>query len=344
METNFWFMKYDEFAFFNQQLAAMLRDGIPLEGALQRLCGEMRTGSLRTELQSLEADLAKGAPMGEALKPRQLPELYKRMILVGVKSGDLPGVLTMMADHFQRQNNVWTRLKSMMTYPLIVMLAAFLISTVLAILWTYVIGPGFKDIFAGMGIRMPAATLFALASLKTIWIFPVLLGLLFVLVAAIIFVPTMRGKFLWRLPAFKEAIVSRMASSLTLLMKNGVSFPDAIGLVEQLETSAAAAADLRRWRGKLAAGIVKFSEIASGNQMVPPMFVWVVASAGEDMIAGFNRAAEIYHSRALYRTEVALFSVLPVASLFLGAIVISQAFLVISMFLPLFVMVNNLGG
>jgi type II secretory pathway component PulF len=74
------------------------------------------------------------------------------------------------------------------------------------------------------------------------------------------------------------------------------------------------------------------------------MFVWVVASAGEDMIAGFNRAAEIYHSRALYRTEVALFSVLPVASLFLGAIVISQAFLVISMFLPLFVMVNNLGG
>jgi type II secretory pathway component PulF len=146
------------------------------------------------------------------------------------------------------------------------------------------------------------------------------------------------------LPAFKEAIVSRMASSLTLLMKNGVSFPDAIGLVEQLETSAAAAADLRRWRGQLAAGIVKFSEIASGNRMVPPMFVWVVASAGEDMIAGFNRAAEIYHSRALYRTEVALFSVLPVASLFLGAIVISQAFLVISMFLPLFVMVNNLGG
>ena len=31
-------MKLDEFAFFNQQLAAMLRDGIPLEGALQRLC------------------------------------------------------------------------------------------------------------------------------------------------------------------------------------------------------------------------------------------------------------------------------------------------------------------
>ena len=54
------------------------------------------------------------------------------MILVGVKSGDLPGALTMLADYFQRQNNVWTRLKSMMTYPLIVMFVAFLISLVLA--------------------------------------------------------------------------------------------------------------------------------------------------------------------------------------------------------------------
>ncbi|MEJ0089829.1 MAG: type II secretion system F family protein [Limisphaerales bacterium] len=55
-------MKDDEFAFFNQQLAAMLRDGIPLEGAIRRLCQEMRDSTLRTELQSLEADFAKGTP------------------------------------------------------------------------------------------------------------------------------------------------------------------------------------------------------------------------------------------------------------------------------------------
>ena len=60
-------MKNDEFAFFNQQLAAMLRDGIPLEGALRRLCQEMRRGNLRDELQALEADLAKGTPMAGAL-------------------------------------------------------------------------------------------------------------------------------------------------------------------------------------------------------------------------------------------------------------------------------------
>ena len=337
-------MKTDEFAFFNQQLAAMLRDGIPLEGALQRLCREMRRGELRDDLQALEADLARGTPMADALVPRRLPELYKRMIMVGVKSGDLPGALTMLADYFQRQNNVWTRLKSMMTYPLIVMFVAFLVSLLMAFMWTHVIGPSMMGVFGGMGLQMPAFTIFMLSTLQTIWVFPVVLGILFVLAVAIVFVPGLRGKYLWRLPAFKEATVSRIASSLALLLKNGVSLPEAVGLVEQLENSTAAAADLRLWREKLAAGTVKFSEVASGNRMIPSLFVWVVASAGEDLVAGFNRAAEIYHSRALYRTEVALYSVLPIASLFLGAVVLSQACLVISMFLPLIKMLNCLSG
>jgi len=337
-------MKNDEFAFFNQQLAAMLRDGIPLEGALRRLCQEMRHGPLRDELQALEADLAKGVPMADALKSRQLPELYKRMILVGVKSGDLPGALTMLADYFQRQNDVWTRLKSMMTYPLIVMCAAFLISTALAFIWTQVIGPSMGNVFGGMGVRLPAATLFAFSTLQAIWVFPFVLGVLFLFAVSIVFLPGLRGKFLWRLPAFKEATVSRIASALTLLLKNGVNLPDAVGLVEQLENSTAAAADLQRWRTKLAAGVAKFSEVAASNRMIPPLFVWVVASAGEDLTAGFKRAAEIYHSRALYRTEVALYSLLPIASLFLGTIVLSQAFLVISMFLPLVSMISQMSG
>jgi len=337
-------MKSDEFAFFNQQLAAMLRDGIPLEGALRRLCQEMRVGTLRAELQALEADLARGTPMADALQPRQLPELYKRMILVGVKSGDLPGALTMLADYFQRQNSVWMRLKSMMVYPLIVMFVAFLISLALACLWTFVIGPSMGNVFGGMGVSLPAATIFAFETLQTIWVFPVVLGALFLLLTAIVFVPVLRGRFLWRLPAFKEASVSRIAASLALLLKNGVRLPEAIGLVEQLENSAAAAGDLQRWQHNLAAGTAKFSEIAAVNRMIPPMFVWIVASAGEDLAAGFNRAAEVYHARAIYRTEIALYSVLPIASLFLGAVVLSQAFLVISMFLPFISMLNNLGG
>ena len=337
-------MKHDEFAFFNEQLAAMLRDGIPLEGALRRLCQEMRAGALRDNQQTLEVDLARGTPMGAALAPREFPELYKKMILVGVKSGDLPGSLTMLADYFQRQNQIWTRLKSMMTYPLIVMFVAFLISLLLAFMWNCVIGPSFKDMFAGMGIMMPGATIFAFETLQSIWIFPVALGLLFGFMLSVVFLPAMRGKILWRLPAFKEATIARVAASLNLLLKNGVNLPEAVGLAKELENSPAVAADMRRWEIKLAAGTAKFSEVAAGNTMIPPMFVWIVSGAGENLAAGFQRAAEIYHSRAIYRTEVALFSVLPIASLFLGAVVISQAFLVLSMFLPMIAMISNLSG
>ena len=89
---------------------------------------------------------------------------------------------------------------------------------------------------------------------------------------------------------------------------------------------------------------MKFSEVAAGNRLIPPMFVWLVSGAGENLTEGFKRAAEIYHSRALYRTEVALYTVLPLASLFLGAVVISQAFLVIAMFLPMVAMLSWLGS
>src|SRR5208337_849061 len=99
-------------------------------------------------------------------------------------------------------------------------------------------------VFGGMGMRLPGATLFAFSTLQAIWVFPVLLGILFLMAASVIFLPGLRGKYLWRLPAFKEATISRIAASLTLLLKNGVNLPDAIGLVEQLETSTAATADL----------------------------------------------------------------------------------------------------
>jgi type II secretory pathway component PulF len=335
-------MKYDEFAFFNQQLAAMLRDGIPLEGALRRLCEEMRRGKLRDELQSLEGDLAKGVPIAEALQSRNLPELYKRMILVGVKSNDLPGALTMLADYFQRQSSLWTRLKGLMVYPLIVLFIAFLISTLVAVIWVCVLGPAMYGVFSGMGMRLPGATLAAFSILDHVWVFPIAFGLLFSFAMAVVFIPTLQGKFRWRIPAFKEASISRVAASLNLLLKGGVNLPDAIGLVEQLENNHDALEDLKNWRKNIAGGVSKFSEVAAFNLMFPPMFVWTVANGGEDLAAGFSRAAEIYQSRAIYRTEVALYSVLPIAALILGIVVLSQAYLVISMFLPFMTMISNM--
>lgn len=114
-------MKWDEFAFLNQQLAGMLRAGIPLEGGLRELSQTMRRGKLRDELEALRKDLEVGTPVSEALGKRNLPELYVRLAQAGAAGGDLPGTLILLADYYDRMAITMARLKGLMVYPLLVL-------------------------------------------------------------------------------------------------------------------------------------------------------------------------------------------------------------------------------
>jgi type II secretory pathway component PulF len=308
-------MKQDELAFFNQQLAAMLRDGIPLEGALRRLCQEMRRGALRDELLALEADLSKGVPMSDALALRQLPELYKRMVLVGVKSNDLPGALTMLADYFQRQNNLWTRLKGLMVYPLIVLLTAFILSFFLAYILGHFIWNNLESLVGHSQIATVGASL---------WLSPVLIGLALAALSICLGVSPARQRLRWRLTAFKAASLARVASGIHLMLKNGVPLDGALQLMEELEKGTPAETDIASWRHRLASGHGKFSEMTEGSRVFPPLFIWTVAQSGEDLTAGFRRAEELYQSRSLYQTEMLLYSALPCSVLALAVMIASQ--------------------
>jgi type II secretory pathway component PulF len=325
-------MKLDEFAFFNQQLAAMLRDGIPLEGALNRLCQEMRAGSLRTELQSLEADLTSGTPLADALKPRQLPELYKRMILVGVKSNDLPGALTMLADYFQRQSNLWIRMKGLMVYPLIVLFLAFFLACFLSyILSTFLYG----NLSFLSGQRVTPAVWAGL------WACPFFFGLAVLAASVAVAFSPIRRWLCWRLPAFREAGLAQVASVMWLMLKNGVPLDDALALVEQLETKTRAGKEITQWRWNLASGRGKFSEMAILSCVFPPLFVWTVTQSGEDLAAGFQRAAELYQARAVYRSELFLYSILPCSVVSLAAMIIIQ---ILPVFITMIAFLNAMTG
>jgi type IV pilus assembly protein PilC len=328
-------MKDDEFAFFNQQLAAMLRDGIPLEGALRQLCQEMRAGSLRVELQSLEADLAKGTPMADALAPRQLPELYKRMILVGVKSGDLPGALTMLADYFERQNNTWTRLKSLMVYPIIVLLSAFFLSCFLSFLLGHFIWNNLSELSGFYGrAAIPTVSV-------GLWIPPILFGLALVATFAGLIIAPTRRMLRWQLPAFREASLAQVASVIWLMLKNGVALDDTLATVEQLEKGTGAQKEIAGWRRQLASGRGKFYEMTGNRKVFPPLFIWTVAQSGEDLVSGFKRTAELYQARAIYRTEMFLYSALPCSIILIATLILSQ---IQPVFRSLTLFITALGG
>jgi type II secretory pathway component PulF len=271
-------MKYDEFAFFNQQLALMLRDGVPLEGAMRQLSANMRNGELRAELELLEADLKNGTPLKQALAARKLPEFYTQMIEVGVASNDLPGVLLMLADYYRRMDSTWTRLKGLMVYPMIVLVAAFGLSCFLTVASTQIFTSVFQE---AMGVVLPPALL-------------------------VVFVPALQRSLRWRVPAFKEARLAQVASAMGMILKSGGNLSDALGLVTKMEQGTVASRELSQWHSQLTHGHGQFSEMAAPGRAFPPLFLWLVTNAGEDLAGGFRRAGQSSHRNVFVRS-VAVF-------------------------------------
>jgi type II secretory pathway component PulF len=326
-------MNYDEFAFFNQQLAAMLREGIPLEGALKQLSAGMRVGPLRAEVERLENDLARGTPLKDALAQRSLPELYRRMLEIGARSSDLPGVLTLLADHYHRANALWNRLKGLMVYPVMV------ITVALGLTWfvSSTVG-GFLAQFYQQ-LEVPP-----MMSAPMIWMPPIVLAVVALLIMTAVWVPGWRAWLRWRLPAFREASLAQLASAMALMLKNGCSLPDALTLAQALESNSPAAPALARWRQLIESGQGKPAAWTGDSRPFPPLFLWLVQKGGEDVAAGFEKAAELYRARASYRIEMALYGALPVSILLLGQMVLWQAVPLMRSLVWLMNMLGSVGG
>jgi type II secretory pathway component PulF len=324
-------MKYDEFAFFNQQLGAMLRDGIPLEGALRQLCANMERGQLRAELELLGTDLQSGTPLKTALAARKLPEFYSQMVEIGARSNDLPGVLLMLADYYRRVDSIWTRLKGLMVYPLMVLIAAFTLSCLFAYL-------GIRLFFYSIPEMVQMlAEFYSGRSLPTVLcvgvlIPPVLIGIMLIMWLIFLTLPAANRSLRWRLPAFKEAKLAQFASAMHLMLKSGENLEDAIGLLQSMEPGSPAGPELGKWKVQLAGGRGKFAQLAAPGNVFPPLFIWLVANAGEDLAGGFQRAAEIYGARAVNRIEMFLYAALPASILALGIMIICQMLPLIKIF------------
>lgn len=329
-------MKPDELAFANEQLAGMLKSGLPLEGSLRELTASMKSGSLRTELEALEKDLVKGTELPKALDKRDLPPLYVRMLKVGVKGGNLPEVLQCMADHYRRESTLWIRLKSLMVYPLLV-----LVVTIAFAFWFDWVGEEIWKIVYGTWPRdMPDPRREGLTGLL-LWVPRIFLALFALVALAVWALPGLRHNLRWQLPAFHEAALSQVAASVAMLLRSGCPLDEVFGLVRELEGNSPGGIELGEWSDRLARGQGKPDEFARGGLAFPPLFVWVLNSEGEDLAEGFERAAEIYHTRAMNRADISLCYFWPLSILTMGCLVGSQ---VIVSFLPLKRMMDSLGS
>ena len=95
-------------------------------------------------------------------------------------------------------------------------------------------------------------------------------------------------------------------------------------LAEALEGATPAAGALADWRRLVESGQGKPTQWPAASKPIPPLFLWLVQTGGEDTAAGFQKAAEIYEARASYRIEMALYGALPISILLLGQMVFWQ--------------------
>lgn len=304
-------MNRDELAFFNEQLAAMLRLGIPLESALRQLCLGLRRGAFRQEIEQLETDLAQGRPLREAVSARRLPLLYQQLLIAGGQGGDLAGLLTLAADHYRETHNLRTRFLGLVVYPVIALVTSMAVSVVLAMLLSRV--------------TLEMALTETILTSPLLWVPPLLFGLALMAVFLAGSIPPWRHALRWRLPGFRDASLARLAGTLSLLLKSGCRLPEALKLCAELEPAGSVSRELLEWDQRLARGEPAFSMPPTRSGPFPPLFLWSIASDRENWLSGVVRAAELYRRRAAAKAEMFLYAALPVMVLLLGALILAQA-------------------
>lgn len=324
-------MNFEEFTWFNQQLAAMLREGLPLAGALKQLTESQRHGLLRDEFVRLEAALASGIPLEQSIAASRLPPLYIRLVQAGVRSGDLAGALTMAADHYSDLNSVWRRAKALLLYPALVIILGFALSL---LLWK--LHQTTTATFAELlDHRTIAGTQLGLAFVPLVF---AVLGATF---ALLLCVPPFRQWLLWRMPGFREARTANLAGGLALMLKHGCPLPEALSLMQELERDSPAEGDLALWQHQLKQGEASVTATPGDWRAVPAMLAWFIRTAGSDLAEGFRRAAQFYRERANHRLDLLLHGALPLLLVLLGLVIGSQVMVIFRMLTPL---IDGLGG
>ena len=315
-------MNLDELTFANRQLADLLKSGVPLEGSLHQLCSTMSRGELRTELQLLEQGLTKGIPLEEALDNRKLPELYVKMIKVGVKGNNLPAVLTMIADYYSRANNLQTQLKGLLVYPAIILV----VMLVLTIFVAYVN----QNLVAEIFINDPEMSVLVSSTLNSFWSTVMIWSpvYLIVLLVAVFFVclgsGRIRNSLRWQLPGFREASLSQIASTMNIMLRGGCTLDESLLLVQQMEKDNPAGEELAQWHQRLASGRGKLREIIQPGKVFPLEFIWMLGTDEEKLVRGFERTAELYYDREKQRARMLLQGVVPTAIVTLGGVAALQ--------------------
>src|SRR5437867_598128 len=148
--------KLQELATFTQQLANLIKSGMPLTVALNSMTHLESKGISSDVSKQLKQDVMEGRSLSDSMtkQPRIFSDLYVNMVRAGESSGALVEVLRRMADHFERFAQVQAKFTSALVYPAFVSVVGICI---VFFFMSYML-PKFMSIFQGMNVQLPMMT------------------------------------------------------------------------------------------------------------------------------------------------------------------------------------------
>ncbi|HEX3816858.1 MAG TPA: type II secretion system F family protein, partial [Chthoniobacterales bacterium] len=158
-----WTVKETDLVLFTRQLATMIEAGISLTQALTALyeqCDPKRQKNLQHVISDVTSRVQGGETLHESIAkhPRVFNRLFISMVKAGEHGGLLSDILDRLAGFLEATARLRKKIKSAMTYPVIVVSIAFLITTFLIVR----VVPIFGEIFKDFGSKLPAPTQFLL--------------------------------------------------------------------------------------------------------------------------------------------------------------------------------------
>jgi len=149
-------VKANDFLLFNQQLAALIRAGIPILQAISMLRKRAASARLRAVLGDVEEEIRGGSALSEAFAAQGniFPRIYTASILAGERSGALDEVLSRYVTYMRRSVGLRRKIRGALAYPVFLLFASLCMITFLSV---YVV-PRMSELFTGFGSDLPLPT------------------------------------------------------------------------------------------------------------------------------------------------------------------------------------------
>ncbi len=336
-----------EVCIFARQFATMIGSGVPLVRCLTILQQQSENPTFKRVISQIRADVEGGSTFSKALEkhPKVFSDLFCSLVKAGEVGGILDQILNRLADYLESSENLKSKVKGALTYPVVVFAIAGLVVVALVMF----VLPQFKEIFMGMKVDLPLATqlLLGLSDFMVSWWFvvlPVIFGIPFLIVN---FFKTKTGGRIFdvnilKMPAIgmmmRKVAVAKFTRTLGTLIASGVPILQALEVTAQTAGNVVIAEAVDKTRVSIREG-ESIAEPLKTSNVFPPMVVQMIAVGEEtgELDKMLSKIADFYDTEVDNAVKGLTSVIEPIVIVFMGVVI---GGIVLAVFMPMLKLVN----